>query len=117
MIGIGTRVRFVGPTAAGGLGTVLLVTAVGDGFLVETDDQFTAGLGTYQRTESLARQRRRWCATDELRVVSEPGWVSRQMARVRRTDPPLTLEDARRSSRSDCALPAAEPNVLQVADA
>ena len=47
MIGIGTRVRFVGPTTAGGLGTVLLVAAAGDGFLVETDDQFTAGLVTY----------------------------------------------------------------------
>lgn len=96
MIEIGTRVRIVGQYSGGtGLaGTVILATAVGDGFLVETDEQYTAMIGTFGRHDPAVPQRRSWCGRDELEVVAGPGWLG-QRCRVRESDPPRDLRAAR----------------------
>jgi len=97
MIEIGTRVRIVGGAAAesGRLGTVIHVTAVGDGFLVEADEEFTVALGTYQRVETPSRRRRSWCAASEIVVVGGGAWAA-SAGRTRRptSRQPATLPGA-----------------------
>jgi len=101
MIEIGTRVRIVGGAAAGSgrLGTVIHVTAVGDGYLVEMDESVAIGPGSFRGRELVPSQRRWWCGAEDLRVVAPPGWLWRRISRVRRSEPPADLAAARSASR------------------
>ena len=106
MIEIGSRVRIVGSgtdrggTDRGGrLGTVILVTAAGDGYLVEMDESVAIGPGSFRGRELVPSQRRWWCGAEDLRVVTPPGWLWRRLSRVRRLDPPADLAAARSASR------------------
>lgn len=100
MIKIGTRVRIVGQYLGGtGLvGTVILATVAGDGYLVETDEQYTVMIGTFGRRDPAVPRRRAWCGTDELDVVSGPSWVGRRFP-VRVSDAPRDLRAARAAER------------------
>lgn len=101
MIEIGTRVRIVGQYSGGtGLvGTVILATVAGDGYLVETDEQYTVMIGTFGRRDPAVPRRRAWCGPDELEVVSGPGWVRRRFP-VRVGDFPRDLRAARVGERN-----------------
>ena len=117
MIKIGTRVRIVGraTAAAGRQGTVILVTAAGDGFLVEADEEFTIGVGTIRKIEAAAPRRRWWCAADELKVIGGPDWLWRGMAHVRHTDPPSDLAAARLATRASAATTGVDANQCNAA--
>lgn len=101
MIEIGTRVRIVGQYSGGtGLvGTVILATVAGDGYLVETDEQYTVMIGTFGRRDPAVPRHRAWCGPDELEVVAGPGWVGRRFP-VRVSDAPRDLRAARAGERA-----------------
>lgn len=109
VVEIGARVRVVGRTspAVGRLGTVVLATVAGDGYLVETDEPFAVALGLPSGHVPPVTRRRAWCAAEELDVAGRPAPVS-SSCRVRRVDPPSDLGATRRSTRR-----AAGPAVLE----
>ena len=114
VLDIGARVRITGQlsAAAGHTGTVLLTTAGGDGYLVETDEPFQVRIGLASVRLATVPRRRARCAADELKVGAEPACPAEWLPRTRRSDPPADLGPARQSFRPPHPLPfLAEPSL------